>query len=202
MDLNPVQASSFLQKYGLTRTAAQRTRELKDIDLDHDNRISFLEYMLLHYKAMILQEYYKRIGGDPVEDLSDGAIGVVDVGDKLVDELYDIKKAIDPEVEKAIEDLTRKKQERDRRINELALKVQMGGVKGLAAQNELEQMKVEDPTAMNRIEITLNAAKRSAKKTSGEVALAAKKQREEQDSKQKSAESRARLAERAAMFNK
>lgn len=39
---------------GLTRTATQRTQEIKDIDLDADQRICFIEYLLIHYKAMIL----------------------------------------------------------------------------------------------------------------------------------------------------
>lgn len=53
-DLNVVQASDFLQKHGLTRTASQRSAEIKDIDLNSDNRISLIEYFLLHYKALIL----------------------------------------------------------------------------------------------------------------------------------------------------
>src|SRR5688572_18497923 len=59
-DLNVVQAADFLQKNGLERTALQRKEELQDIDLDFDGRICFIEYLLLHYKVMILTEYYKR----------------------------------------------------------------------------------------------------------------------------------------------
>jgi hypothetical protein len=46
--------------------------------------------------------------------------------------------------------------------------VDVGGVKGLAAKNELEQLDREDPTAMNRLELTLQAAKRRAARSSGE----------------------------------
>ena len=47
-DLNPVQASDFLQKQGRTRTGLERKQELTDIDLNFDGRICFAEYCLLH----------------------------------------------------------------------------------------------------------------------------------------------------------
>jgi hypothetical protein len=112
---------------GLTRTATQRTQEIKDIDLNADNRISFIEYMLLHYKAMILtyafhedmignglsneylmfnflfREYYKRNGLRDEFDLSNGAVGVTGVGTKLLEELFTSAKGIDPAIEKVIQ---------------------------------------------------------------------------------------------------
>lgn len=71
-DLNIIQASDFLQKNGLERTALQRKEEIADVDLDNDQRVSFIEYMLLHFKKMILEEYYKRIGDNCPHDLSRG----------------------------------------------------------------------------------------------------------------------------------
>jgi hypothetical protein len=49
--MNHIQASDFLQKHGKTRTAAERKAELDDVDINNDGRISFLEYLLLHYKV-------------------------------------------------------------------------------------------------------------------------------------------------------
>ncbi len=74
-DLNAAQAADFLQQNGKTRTGTQRREELKDVDINMDDRISFLEYLLLHYKGMILREYYKRHKMTPEEDLSNDAIG-------------------------------------------------------------------------------------------------------------------------------
>jgi hypothetical protein len=71
----------------------------------------------------------------------------------------------------------------------------------MAAKNELEQLSKEDPTEMNRIELTLNAAKRRSAKDSGEMALNKKKQLEEEEAKRKKEEGRKRLADRAALFN-
>jgi hypothetical protein len=96
MDLNPVQAADFLQKFGLTRTASQRAAELKDVDLNADNRISFIEYLLLHFKSMILREYYERTKESEEEDLSDGAIGLLGVGMKLLDQLFTQPVGLDP----------------------------------------------------------------------------------------------------------
>eukprot|EP00954_Amorphochlora_amoebiformis_P017703 1320820-Amorphochlora_amoeboformis.AAC.1 len=76
-DLNHVQASDFLQQNGKTRTGLERKKECKDIDLNSDGRICFIEYLLLHYKAMILKAYYKRKEIPIVEDLSRDGIGVV-----------------------------------------------------------------------------------------------------------------------------
>jgi hypothetical protein len=110
----------------LTRTASQRTQELKDVDLNFDGRISFIEYMLLHYKAMVLKQYYERYQIKETEDLSYGAIGVTGVGEKLMDELFFIKKGLDPEVEKAIEELTARKKERSKKIDDLSARAAAG----------------------------------------------------------------------------
>jgi hypothetical protein len=75
-----------------------------------------------------------------------------------------------------------------------------GGVKGLTAINELEQLSREDLTEFNRIEITLNAAKRRSAKASGELALQQKKKQEEEERKKELRSSRERLAARAAAF--
>lgn len=141
-DLNPVQAADFLQKYGLTRTASQRTAELKDVDLNSDNRITFIEYLLLHFKVMILREFYKRTNLPEEENLEDGGIGLTGVGMKLLDQLFTQPMGLDPgncsfmicanssylllEVEKAIEDFTRVKREREDKISVLEAKAMEG----------------------------------------------------------------------------
>lgn len=76
----------------------------------------------------------------------------------------------------------------------------VGGVKGKAAANEIVQLEQQDPTEFNRIEITLNAAKRRALKSSGDVALQNKKRKEEEEAKKKQAASRERLAAMASKF--
>jgi len=145
-DLNEVQASDFLQHNGLTRTAIQRKNELADIDLDQNKRISFIEYMLLHFKVMILKEYFKRLEKTPTMKLENetSAVGLVGVGVLLLDELFTLPIGLPPELVEAIEKFTETVRTKENRFKELRQKASGGGVKGMAAQNEIIQMEKED----------------------------------------------------------
>lgn len=75
---------------------------------------------------MVLTQFYQRMEKDPEEDLSNGAIGVVGVGDKLLDELFTPAKGLDPEVEKALEEFTQLKKARDAKLKDLREKAAQG----------------------------------------------------------------------------
>jgi len=199
-DLNFVQAADFLQKNAKTRIAQQIKDELADIDLDNNKAISFIEYLCLHYKVMILIEFYKRTETKPVEDLTNDGVGVVGVGEKILDELFYPKVGLPPELIEAIEAFTAKKKELEARRKDLESKAAQGGVKGNAAANELAQLDASDKTAMNRQEVTLDAARRKAMKTSSDVALDKKKKEEEAARKKAEEDARARMAERKKAF--
>jgi len=199
-DLNPVMAADFLQKNGLERTASQRKEEIKDIDLDNNDRIALIEYLLLHYKVMVLQAYYKRHDEQCPYDLSKGGIGVTGVGALLLEELFTMPVGLDPELEAAIEEFTAKKKAREAKLKDLEAKAALGGVKGLAATNEIKQLENADQTDMNRIEITLNAAKRRAATKSGDVALDKKKKQQEEEEKAKRDAGKAKLAAMASQW--
>lgn len=198
--MNEATAASFLQANGRTRTALQRRDEIRDIDLDDNKMISFIEYLLLHYKHMILSEYYKRMEQTPIEPLDNFGIGVVGVGEKLLDELFTLPVGLDPALERAIEEFTATKKAREARLKDLEEKANQGGVKGFAAKNEIAQMESEDKTEMNRMEISLNAAKKRGAKQSGEVALAEKKKLEEEAEKKRLEDGRAAMKNRAALW--
>jgi len=202
LDLTPVEAADFLQKNGKTRTAKERTIELEDIDLDHNGRICFIEYLLLHYKVMILKDYFKRQGTKPTVDLSNDGIGVVGVGDQLLDELFTMPVGLSEELEDAIEDFMAQKRARDNHLKDLEELAKKGGVKGLAATNEIAQIGAKDTSDMNKIELTLQAAKRRAEKESPELLLAKKKEEDEKKLEEQRKASRAALAAKAAAFNK
>lgn len=195
-----IQAADFLQKHMLTRTALERRKEVEDIDYNHDGKVTLIEYLLMHYKVMILKEYYSRREEQPKEDLSQGGIGVVGVGDKLLEELFTMPHGLSPQLEAALEEFTAEKKKRELRLKDLEEKAAKGGVKGMAAKNELVILNGADQTELNRIEITLNAAKRKASKQSGAEAVAIAKQKEEQAKKQDLAKRRAAMKQRAALF--
>eukprot|EP00300_Choanocystis_sp_HF-7_P023910 c25298_g1_i1.p2 GENE.c25298_g1_i1~~c25298_g1_i1.p2 ORF type:complete len:268 (+),score=76.44 c25298_g1_i1:46-849(+) len=205
-DLNPIQAADFLQKNGATRTATERRQELKDVDLDNNDRICFIEYLLLQYKVMILKDYHQRHGSTPSYDLGEEAtgVGIVGVGEELLEELFTMPTSLDPELEAAIERFMAQKRERENRMKELGEKAKAGGVKGLTAGNELAQMLAADTTEMNRLELTLEAARRKAAKRGGggdnEAALAAAKKAKEDEEKLNRANSRAKLAAMSSRF--
>jgi hypothetical protein len=107
---------------------------------------------------------------------------------------------LDPELERAIEEFSQTKKARENKLKDLEAKAAQGGVKGLAAKNEIEQMETQDQTEMNRLELTLNAAKKKSAKNSGEQALAAKKKREEEEEKKKRDEGKAKIKGIAAQW--
>jgi len=199
-ELNEIQASQLLQQSGVARTAQQRTAELKDVDLDNNKMISFLEYCLLHYKAMVLEEYYKRHGQDCPHDLTHKGVGIIGVGPQLLEELFHIPEGLSEELIAALAALSKAQRERSAKQKKLEETAEKGGVKGLAAKNELEQMEKEDLTEMRKVEITLKAAKKKQSKDSAGQALDKKKKEEEARKKAEAQASKERLAKQRAMF--
>ena len=201
-DIDMIQAADFLQKNGRTRTALQRKNELLDVDVNLDGRVSLTEYLLLHYKPMILRAYFARHNIAPTVDMSDECVGLTGVGGMLLEELFTFPVGLDPEIEAAIEEFMKSKREKEAKRAALEAKAAAGGVKGLAAKNELFQLDAADSTGENRLEITLNAKKRKAGGVSAEAVLKATKEAEEKALAEKRRNSRASLAARAALFEK
>lgn len=108
--------------------------------MDNNSRISFIEYLLIHFKVLVLTEFYKRHEINPVEDLTNDGIGITGVGDKLLEELFEPKSGLPAELVAAIEEFTAKKREKEKKVKDLEAKAAAGGVKGAAASNELSQL--------------------------------------------------------------
>ena len=89
---------------------------------------------------MVLTEFYKRHEVTPVEDLSNDGVGITGVGDKLLEELFEPKMGLSPDLVAAIEEFTAKKREKEHKVKDLEAKAAAGGVKGAAATNELSQL--------------------------------------------------------------
>ena len=89
----------------------------------------------------------------------------MDVGGKLVEELFTMPAGLSPQLEAALEAFAEDKKKREAKIKELTEKADKGGVKGMAAKQELRILESGDTTEMNRIELTLAAANRAATKT-------------------------------------
>eukprot|EP00467_Chlorarachnion_reptans_P006209 CAMPEP_0114505344 /NCGR_PEP_ID=MMETSP0109-20121206/10805_1 /TAXON_ID=29199 /ORGANISM="Chlorarachnion reptans, Strain CCCM449" /LENGTH=272 /DNA_ID=CAMNT_0001683781 /DNA_START=19 /DNA_END=837 /DNA_ORIENTATION=- len=200
-DLDPVNAAQFLQANGAARTALQRKKELKDVDLNSDGRISFLEYLTLQYKKMILEAYYKRHKKKPEEDLTNVS-SITGVGTKLVEEVTTIPLNLEPSLLKAIDELSEAKKDREKKIHALKKKAAKGGVLGKAAQNELDQFLAKGDDKLAKIEIKLAAARKKNLKTAktASKALKAEKAKEEAKEKEAAKAKKAAFKARAAMF--
>lgn len=202
-DLNFVQAADFLQKNGHERTANERKMEIKDVDMDNNSRICFLEYLLLHYKGMILTDYYKRTGIPHKHDLSKNGRGINGVGYELLDELFYIPSSLPPELVRALEELTAQKKEREAKLEELAAQAAKGGVKGGIAVQQLGAMKEAGMSEdMKKTEAKINSALRKCSKNSAETQLNKQKEAEAKVEKDKKDASRAALKAKTAMFDK
>lgn len=214
-DLNVTEAADFLQKNGKTRTAQERKEELKDIDLDNNGRIAFIEYLLLHYKVMILTDFYEAKGKAVPLDIknSKDGIGITGVGDIILEALFTFGKDIDPEIEKAIENIMKEKKERDEKMENLRKVVENDSksqVQRMKAKHELMKIQNEDTSGGNVALIKLMAGRKRVEKKSkkakieneqklqnNKVAQEEEKKRKAQASKQKLADMKKRFEENA-----
>jgi len=182
-------AHRFLEKHGETRTVKQLRDEMKDIDIDANTRISFLEYALWKYKKTV-KELLTPPGSSNDPEL-----------------LKKLEEAI-----AAFEEVLSKRKAREQKMNELSDIAAKGGVKGLAAKNELEQLQKEDQLEQNKRELHAAANKRKAQKALNtgadrdkalkeeEERLEREKKKKEEEEAKKKADARARLAAKAKMF--
>lgn len=199
IDLDFVGASDFLQKNGKARTATQIKGELKDVDVDSNGRTSFIEYLLLHYKIMILDSYYKRKGVDPEVELKDDGVGLVGVGDQLILELYSPPLGMDTDLEKMMRDFAVHKRTREAKIAELEAIIAQGGVKAMATKAELDKLTAENGAELNHLEAKIKAATKKAE-IAAEKMLAEKHASAEAAAAADKSGSRGKLAEKSAAF--
>lgn len=140
-DLDELKAHIFLEKQGDTMTVLQLRTKLRKMDLDYNKRMAMIEFLLFAYDKD-LKDLLKRPQGTN-EELT-----------KAVAALDNVQSEIDKiEAEKKI----------------LEEKAALGGVKGMRAKNELEQLLTRDNTAMNKSLLEAEACVRRCKKAGGDT---------------------------------
>lgn len=162
--LSGAAAADFMQKMGKTRTAMQRKAELADFDVNGDGRVSFVEYLCLHYKIMILEEFFKRKGEAPDVDMGNEGVGLTGVGERCIEEMFAPPAGLDPELEKMMKQFSLAHQTREKEVADLEAIIAQGGVKGMSAKNQLESIKKLETTDLNAIEARIAAAIKKAQK--------------------------------------
>lgn len=143
-DLEEDRAHLFLEKRGETLTVATLREYLREIDLDNNHRVAFLEYALWRYKKGVL-DFFKELA---TPKAGGGAA---------------LQAAID-----AYRKILAVREAREAKMEALAEAAKAGGVKGNTALQELKIMQSEDELAARKAEITAGAAKRKAEKNSAD----------------------------------
>eukprot|EP00511_Aplanochytrium_stocchinoi_P007123 CAMPEP_0204839056 /NCGR_PEP_ID=MMETSP1346-20131115/32919_1 /ASSEMBLY_ACC=CAM_ASM_000771 /TAXON_ID=215587 /ORGANISM="Aplanochytrium stocchinoi, Strain GSBS06" /LENGTH=454 /DNA_ID=CAMNT_0051975517 /DNA_START=95 /DNA_END=1459 /DNA_ORIENTATION=+ len=139
--------NSTEKKYNKNFTSKkQRDAIFKELDLDGNGQVTFIEYLLHHYKPMMLEEYFKRMCQTPPNKLESviGVIGNRKVVDILIEELFEPPAGADEKLDSALAAFIKEKEERTERI--IALKDQLktvGKVKGIGLQKELVTLEKE-----------------------------------------------------------
>ncbi|EDQ85028.1 uncharacterized protein MONBRDRAFT_39028 [Monosiga brevicollis MX1] len=184
-ELEEDKAHLFLERRGETLTVKELRDALKEIDLDSNNRVSFIEYCMYKYEKKLPELFEEK--DHQIEHL-----------------LRALEAAID-----AYQQALAEKQAREEKIKQLEAQAEQGGVKGMRAKAELEAMRNEDQLERNKREIQAGAKQRAAQKAvdngdpyaEEQKRLAAEKKKREEEEKKQRAEARARLAEKAKLWN-
>lgn len=163
-------AADFFQKHGHTRTAIQRKQEIADVDVNQDGRTSFIEYLVLHFKIFILEEYFQRKQMQPDVDMAHNGVGLTKVGDKLIEELFaNFPHGIDLDLDKSVRDLVLKKASLKKQMEELNETIlHTTAIKAKVAQQALDKLIKEDDTHVVEVRIA-NAIAKLEKRTIEEV---------------------------------
>ncbi|KAJ3338923.1 hypothetical protein HDU93_008902 [Gonapodya sp. JEL0774] len=187
MDLNEFDAHRFLEKRDESMTVAQLRRTVMgEMDLDKNHRLSLIEFLLWKYQKPVALLFAK-----PPMTVSE-------------DYLAQFEAAME-EYQKVVE----QKRARENQMRALEAQAEGGGVKALAAKNQLAQMKSEDLLAQNKREIEAELRRKKAEKAYKEEdpfkkeqeRLEAEKKAKEEEEKRKREEGRKRLADKAKAWN-
>jgi hypothetical protein len=147
---------------------------------------------------------------------------------KSAAQLFTPPKGVDPALLRALDEAIEQfkqilavRQAREEKMRQLEVAASVGGVKGMAARNQLEQMKQEDELEQRKRELTAAAAKRKAQKAvdndtsyaervrlekekamaEEQERLAREQQEREEAERLKKEESRNRLKAKAALWS-
>jgi len=172
----------FLENRGEATTVKDVRDAIREIDLDSNMKISFIEFCLYEYKKTLTQLF-------EIKPFSSATLLAA------LDEAIALHEAV----------LAARKEEDDK-IADLTKLGDMGGVKGMKAKVELEQMRVRSQTGQNMAEVRSAFKKRRAQKNLANAdpmaeemkKLDAKKKQEAEAATLKRQESKARLAARMA----
>jgi len=140
-ELDEFYSHKFLENYGETMTALELRNAMRLIDINHDNQMSLLEYLLFRF-----DEKVEVLISRPQENGADEG--------RMSPALLKAWKAL-----QAVRTEIRKIESKKAELQE---KAALGGVKGNTAKQELFALLNNDPTELNAAMLTAEAAVRKA----------------------------------------
>jgi DNA repair exonuclease SbcCD ATPase subunit len=175
-DLDEMKSHVILEKLGETCTVLALRKRLKALDIDNNNRMALSEYLLDKYQKTPLELVNSPQGTlDPA--VLAAAEAVLEAAGKALDSasadadaaaaaLEEVKKA-EAQLQEAIQELDAQEAEYNGKISALEAKIaddSLSAMKKAKANNELAQLKAEDPMPLRKAKITQKAALNRVKK--------------------------------------
>jgi len=180
-ELDEFWSHKFLETHGDTMTAIQMRNALKEIDIDCNKRMSFIEYALWKYKQTVKELLIRPQGDNRAEiEKAQKMLAAVQVAfDQSEKRAEEAKKALKEantreaeaetakvELEAALADVNAQQQEYDNTTADLKAKSEQGGqVAQNKAKAELAAHLNKPTLALTRAKITAEAAVKKAEKT-------------------------------------
>lgn len=183
-ELEEDKAHLFLERRGETMTVKELRDALREIDVDMNNKVCFIEYCMFKYGKTLAQLF---------EDKPKSSAELL----RQLEEAIALHEAV----------LAKRKEEEDK-MKELEEQSKGTGVKAMKAKAELEQMRVRSQTGQNMAEVRAAFKKKQAKKNLEKADPAEEEMKRVEEEKKKRAEaeklkrqeSQRRLKEKAAAF--
>jgi len=130
----------FLEAQGHPISAAEFRVKLREIDIDTDRKVSFVEYCLWYYQKQVNQLIVPPGVADPA-----------------------LLRALDEAID-AYQQVVNARNAREKHIADLRSASKQVGVKGNIAKAELDQLLAQDQLERNRQEVTAAARRRKAQR--------------------------------------
>jgi hypothetical protein len=192
-ELDEMQAHLFLERRGETLTVQELRDYLRQIDLDENHMVSFIEYLLFRYQKTITQLFAPPAAGGP----SPEALALLDEAIRIYTAIVN-KKA---EYESKMETLERTIKE-TKGVKQADAKKALEGMKGeLTLQLQIDVMKAKGAKqrAQKAVEESIKKGGHDPFAAEQERLAREKKQKQDQEAKEQ-AEKRAKIKARAAQF--
>jgi hypothetical protein len=143
--LDEFQAHRFVEKLGNVMTVVEFRETFKKMDLSFDKKISLIEYCCYHFKSTPQAFVAKNPPVDPPTNTNEALM----------------------QAQRALNEVQNELNKIDAKKSELTAAASAGGVKGMKAKNELEQIHNADNTELNKAFLTAEAAVRKAAQGGG-----------------------------------